>query len=204
MRIRTFAAAASLAAATLLSGTGQAGAHGDTIVFTITELGDGHTRAVATWANDHDPVTDKVAGTLSALADDGRTIGPWKLEPVGDTPGTFTTRLALPPGHWAVTVESGFPALGRGQADLTVTAVPGTEPSRSAAVEPVTPSTAPSTATSIQEPASSAPPARAPIAAPSSSSADSGPSRLIAGTAIVAIVMVAAELLRRRRRRAAR
>ncbi|WP_331772895.1 hypothetical protein OG948_56575 (plasmid) [Embleya sp. NBC_00888] len=198
MRIRTFAAATSLAAATLLGGTGQAGAHGDTIVFTITELGDGHTRAAATWANDHDPVTDKVAGTLSATADDGRTIGPWKLEPVADTPGTFTTRLALPPGHWAVTVESGFPALGRGQADLTVTAVPGTEPSRSAAAEPVTPSTAPST----QGPASPAPPTRAPIAAPTSSSADSGPGRLITGTAIVAILIVAAELLRRRRRAA--
>ncbi|MDI2129451.1 hypothetical protein [Yinghuangia seranimata] len=196
MRIRTFAAAAALAAAVLLGGAGQAGAHGDTIVFTITELGDGHTRVAATWANDHDPVTEKVAGTLSATADDGRTVGPWKLEPVAGTPGTFTTRLALPPGHWAVVVESGFPALGRGQADLTVTAVPGTEPSPSTVIDPVAPSTAPST----PGPASPAPPAQTPIAAPpSSSSSDSGPSRLIIGTVLVAIVLVAAELLRRRR-----
>ncbi|WP_371496140.1 hypothetical protein OG871_10255 [Kitasatospora sp. NBC_00374] len=193
MRIRTLAAAAVLAGAALVGGAGQAGAHGDTIVFKVTALGDGHTRAAALWANDNDPVTEKVAATLSAVADDGRSVGPWKLEPVADAPGTFTTALALPPGHWAVTVESGFPALGRGQADLTVTAVPGTSPSQGTVVEPVAPSAAPSTPP---------PSVNDPVAAPAASSSDSGPSWIIAVTATVvaiAAVMVATALLRRRR-----
>ncbi|MEV4612779.1 hypothetical protein AB0K43_09270 [Kitasatospora sp. NPDC049258] len=198
MRIRTLAAAAVLAGAALLGGAGQAGAHGDTIVFKISALGDGHTRTAATWANDNDPVTDKVAATLSAVAEDGRSVGPWKLEPVADTPGTFTTGLALPPGRWAVTVESGFPALGRGTADLTVTAVPGTAPSAGAAVVPPVPG---GSATG-SGPAAPAPGASAPAAAEAASSTGSGTSWVLALAAVlvaVAAVAVASFLLRRRR-----
>ncbi|MFJ1707198.1 hypothetical protein [Kitasatospora sp. NPDC088346] len=189
MRIRTLASAAVLAGAALLGGAGQAGAHGDTIVFKITALGDGHTRAAALWANDNDPVAEKVAATLSAVADDGRSVGPWKLEPVPDSPGTLTTALALPPGHWAVTVESGFPALGRGQADLTVTAVPGTAPSQGPGVEPGAPSTPPP---SVNDTA----------AAPAASSSDADSSWtvvVVAAVVAMAAVAIAAALLRRRR-----
>ncbi|MEU9129622.1 hypothetical protein AB0D08_16200 [Kitasatospora sp. NPDC048540] len=190
MRIRTLAAAAVMAGLAVLGGAGQAGAHGDTIVFKISALGDGHTRAAATWANDNDPVTDKVAATLSATADDGRTVGPWKLEAVAGTPGTFTTALALPPGHWAVTVESGFPALGRGQADLTVTAVPGTTAGEGGTAGPAVP------------PSSAAPTGTPAAVAETADSADAGPNWVIAVAAVlaaVAAVVVSAALLRRRR-----
>ncbi|MER8184705.1 hypothetical protein [Kitasatospora sp. NPDC094015] len=197
MRIRTLAAAALLTGAALLGGAGPAAAHGDTIVFKITTLGDGHTRAAATWANDNDPVTDRVAATLSAVAEDGRSVGPWKLEPVAGTPGTFTTGLALPPGHWAVTVESGFPALGRGTADLMVTAVPGTAPSAGAVVPPVTPGQGgPATGAGSAAPSGTG--------VPAAQAADQAPATnwvlaLAAVAVAVAAVAVASFLLRRRR-----
>ncbi len=184
MRIRTLAATAVLTGLAVLGPAGAAGAHGDTIVFQVTALGDGHTRAVATWANDKDPVAETVAATLSATAEDGRTVGPWRLEPVAGTPGTFTTALALPPGHWAVTVESGFPALGRGEADLTVTAVPGTAPTTAEPVLPITPT-----------------PAVA-VSAPAPEGSGSGWTTTV--ELVVAAVAVAAVALLLRRRRAAR
>lgn len=126
--IPTAVAAGPLAALVLLSAAPPAAAHGDTIAFTVTALADGHLTALATWENDRDPVTDRVAGTLGATAADGRTVGPWPLVVLADPPGAYTTALQLPPGHWKVVVESGFPALGRGEAELDVTAVPGTAP----------------------------------------------------------------------------
>ncbi|WP_354637353.1 hypothetical protein [Kitasatospora camelliae] len=118
-----------LAAGTLaLAPTGSAAGHGDTIHSEISALIDGHTRTVATWENDRDPVTEPLAATLGAVAADGRAVGPWRLVAVPGDPGAFTTREHLPPAIWKVTVESGFPALGRGTTTLKVTAVPGTAP----------------------------------------------------------------------------
>ncbi|MCP2312681.1 hypothetical protein [Kitasatospora paracochleata] len=173
-----------------------AGAHGDTIHFTVTALIDGHTKAQATWENDGDPVEEKVAATLSAVATDGRTVGPWPLVAVDAAKGGYTTALALPPGTWKVTVESGFPALGRGEAELTVTAVPGTAPSAA----PTAGVTAGAT-DGASAPASGGPgtPSARPAAAPAK---HGGPGALVLGIAVAVCsvpAVVIALLLRRRR-----
>ncbi|GJF27648.1 hypothetical protein KNE206_03480 [Kitasatospora sp. NE20-6] len=187
-RTRRLGAAALLAGLAVLGAAGPAGAHGDTIAFAVSTLADGHLTAVATWENDHDPVTDKVAGTLSAVAADGRSVGPWPLVAVADRPGTYTTALQLPPGHWKVTVESGFPALGRSEAELDVTAVPGTAPSGSAGPPA---SAGPSTAEPTAGP-SAAPSAAAPSASASAADPAGQGSGLPVVLAVAAVVLAAA------------
>ncbi|MFD9127270.1 hypothetical protein [Kitasatospora sp. NPDC059571] len=195
MRQRTLAAAVLLTGLTVLGTAGPAAAHGDTIAFAVTSRIDGHLRAVATWENDHDPVTETIAATLSATADDGRTVGPWPLVPVPGEQSTLTTTTPLPPGHWKVTVESGFPALGRAQADLTVTAVPGTAPSAG----PTAPSAAPST----RAPEPVAVTARSETVRTAAAGDGAGTWWLSAGAAAAAISALAAAtvVLRRRRTR---
>ncbi|WP_405010333.1 hypothetical protein [Kitasatospora sp. NBC_01539] len=200
-RTRRSGAAALLAGLAVLGAAGPAGAHGDTIAFAVSTLADGHLTAVATWENDHDPVTDKVAGTLSALAADGRSVGPWPLVAVADRPGTYTTALQLPPGHWKVTVESGFPALGRSEAELDVTAVPGTAPSGSAG--PRT-SVGPSTAEPSATVASAVPSAAAPSTAAAGPAGQGSALPVVLGVVAVVLAAAAGAVLVVRRRRAAR
>ncbi|WP_030275977.1 hypothetical protein [Streptomyces sp. NRRL B-24484] len=192
MRLRTLATAAALTGLTVLGTAQPAGAHGDTIAFTVSSLVDGHLTAVATWENDHDPVDEKIAGTLSATDRDGRAVGPWQLVAVAGKPGTYTTARQLPPGHWKVVVESGFPALGRGEAEIDVTAVPGTAPS-SGPVAPV--GTAP--APSAPAPSASAGPIRSTSAA---AEADSAWTWMAVVVAVLAVTAAGGALLLRRRR----
>ncbi|WFB10665.1 hypothetical protein LRS74_29250 [Streptomyces sp. LX-29] len=113
----------AFAALLALGPAGPAAAHGDTIHFEVeTAASDGHVEAVATWENDNDPVTDAIAGTLSAVDVNGRSLGPWKLVPVPGEEARYTTRQELPPGRWTVTVNCGFPDLGRGEATVDVPA----------------------------------------------------------------------------------
>ncbi|MFH8630768.1 hypothetical protein ACH4CC_12965 [Streptomyces lydicus] len=137
---------------------GQADAHGDSIQFTVTGQDTGHVRAKATYEDDHDPVDERISGMLTAVSADGRTRGPWRLVAVPGHAGTVTTQEVLPPGTWKVTVESGFPELGRGEGKIDVPVVdprPGGKttprPARPTAsgtasaapsVEPATPATA--------------------------------------------------------------
>ncbi|PBC76246.1 hypothetical protein BX265_0952 [Streptomyces sp. TLI_235] len=188
MRLRTITAATALTGLTVLGTAHSAAAHGDTIAFTVSSLADGHLTAVATWENDHDPVDEKVAGTLSATAQDGRAVGPWPLVAVSDKPGTYTTARQLPPGHWKVVVESGFPALGRGEAEFDVTAVPGTAPSSG----PVAPVGTPSADASAE-------PVRTTEATADS---DSAWTWAVAGAVVLAAAAAAGTLLLRRRRAA--
>ncbi|MGW4898078.1 hypothetical protein ACWEQL_38385 [Kitasatospora sp. NPDC004240] len=114
-------ATAAVAAVIALAGTATpAAAHGDTIHLEIPGQDNGHVSAVATWENDHDPVTEEFAGTLSASSADGRSAGPWRLVPVPGRPGTYTTRETLPAGHWKVTVDCAFPSLGHGERELDI------------------------------------------------------------------------------------
>ncbi|MFC9327054.1 hypothetical protein [Kitasatospora sp. NPDC057015] len=131
-RFTALPAAALLAALAVLGPAGPAAAHGDTIRFRIAGAPDGHPRAVASWEHDGDPVDEEVGATLSAVSPDGRTLGPWRLVPVQGSPATFSTREVLPVGRWTVTVESGFPALGRGEAELTVDVVQDPAPTATA------------------------------------------------------------------------
>ncbi len=190
---------AALAALLAVGPAPSAAAHGDTIDFAIvtTQPADGRVRTVATWENDKDPVTDSVAGTLSAVDVNGRSLGPWKLVPVHGARATYTTRQALPPGRWKVTVDCGFPDLGHGAGTVDVPA-PGTKPTD-------TPTSAPA------NPSKSRPADRSSSAAASARSADghqsatSSTALIWTGTAVAAaLVAGAAFLVVRRRRRAGR
>ncbi|MGA5817812.1 hypothetical protein ACPC54_08140 [Kitasatospora sp. NPDC094028] len=208
MRTRPLLAALALAAAAVLSATAPAAAHGDSVHLDVSGQRDGHVSTVATWENDHDPVTEEFAGTLSATAADGRTAGPWRLVAVPGSPGTYTTREILPAGHWKVTVECAFPSLGHAERELDVSqaavadppsAFPGptatTTPGTASASTPVaTPGTA-SASTSV------AAPGRETAAAPAGGSAGDGTAWAAVGTAAVVAVLLAAAGFRLRRRR---
>ncbi|MGE7434958.1 hypothetical protein [Kitasatospora sp. NPDC001175] len=192
MRRSSLPAALALAGLAVLGSALPAAAHGDSIHFAITAQGDGHTRAIASYDDDNDPVDQPVTGTLSAVAADGRTVGPWQLVPVAGVQAAYTTAEALPPGHWKVTVESAFPDLGHGEAEADVTAVPE-GPAPSAAAPSVTaPSTAPAPARSSAAPEAAAP-----------TSSHSGGSGAVIGGTVAAVVVVAAAVaavLHRKRR----
>ncbi|MGW8552620.1 hypothetical protein [Streptomyces tubercidicus] len=131
---------AALAVLLAVGPASSAAAHGDTIDFGIvtTQPDDGRVRTVARWENDKDPVTESIAGTLSAVDVNGRSLGPWKLIPVSGAEATYTTRQALPPGRWKVTVDCGFPDLGHGEGTVDVPAA-GAKPTGTpagAAAEP--------------------------------------------------------------------
>ncbi|MGW7369608.1 hypothetical protein ACWGI8_40850, partial [Streptomyces sp. NPDC054841] len=131
-RARLTAVAAALAgsALSLATATG-AQAHGDTLKVEITGHDFGRVRTTVVWENDNDPVDERVAATVNAVGADGTTVGPWKL--VRDPAATtgYATAEALPPGRWKVTVEVGYPGLGRDQEEITVS--PGTPASPTAA-----------------------------------------------------------------------
>ncbi|KJK56147.1 hypothetical protein UK12_24410 [Saccharothrix sp. ST-888] len=196
----------------LLAVSSPAAAHGDSISLRISGRADGHPLVVASWENDGDPVTEPVAATLSGLAADGRSVGPWRLTAVPGAEATYTTDQALPAGSWQITVEAGFPALGRGEASLTVTAVadpptatqpsPAADPSAGATVRP--PSAGPSapTASTASTAGAASPSAAAGSADPSASHGSSGgwTTGIAIVVALLAIVLLALVVRLRRRR----
>ncbi|MEU6214943.1 hypothetical protein ABZ891_34245 [Streptomyces sp. NPDC047023] len=120
-RTTTAAAATALFLGLALGAPLTAQAHGDNLEVVVIGHRQGHIAAEVTWANDGDAVDEQVAGTVQAVSADGaRTTGPWPL--VRDTASatTWTTAEALPSGHWKVTVEVGFPSLGRAEREVTV------------------------------------------------------------------------------------
>ncbi|MFE0463946.1 hypothetical protein ACFW1A_32300 [Kitasatospora sp. NPDC058965] len=200
-----------LTAVAALAGAQPGAAHGDTIHFEVTALVDGHTRAVATWENDGDPVTETVAAMLRASATDGRAVGPWPLVRLDGSPNTFTTADALPPGQWRVSVEAGFPALGRGQADVSVTALPaptgavssGAGPSGPASPGPASGAGSAGPAVSTAPTPAATPPAGpAPVSAPVPH-ASLAPRVVLALVAVGGAVAVGVAVGRVRRRRRA-
>ncbi|MFJ7912136.1 hypothetical protein [Kitasatospora sp. NPDC096204] len=128
MRTRPHLAALALAAAALLPAAVPAAAHGDGVHLDVTGQRNGRVSTVAIWENDHDPVTGEFTGTLSATASDGRVVGPWRLVTAPGSPGTYTTREALPVGHWRVTVVCVVPAPGHGERELDVDTVAIADP----------------------------------------------------------------------------
>ncbi|QES46752.1 hypothetical protein DEJ50_01660 [Streptomyces venezuelae] len=168
-----------LAGALALGVPAPAAAHGDTLKVVVTGHREGHVTTQVTWENDGDPVEGPVAATVNAVSGDGtRTAGPWKLVRDGGTGGAdgtaWSTAEALPAGQWKVTVEAGFPGLGRGERELTVTAPgPVAAPAAPAPAAPAAPASA----------APSTPPAAPPPSEPgraAAQEADGGGSRWIA------------------------
>ncbi|MED7953859.1 hypothetical protein [Streptomyces sp. BE303] len=222
MRTRPFAAAALAAAAVLAPAAVPAAAHGDTVHLEVAGQEGGHVTAVATWENDHDPVTEEFAGTLSATSADGRTAGPWRLVAVPGRPGAYTTRELLPAGHWRITVDCAFPSLGHGERELDVEAAVISDPTLPVPTGSPTaaPTTAPTAATAPAPPASAppAPPASAtpvtsavlperrdaanPASPADAAGASDAATWAAVGTAAAAVVLVATGFrLRRRARR---
>ncbi|MET9403327.1 hypothetical protein [Kitasatospora sp. NPDC002965] len=211
MRTRPFAAAALAAVAVLAPAAVPAAAHGDTVRLEVAGQEGGHVTAVATWENDHDPVTEEFAGTLSATSADGRTAGPWRLVAVPGRPGAYTTRELLPAGHWRITVDCAFPSLGHGERELDVEAAVISDPTLPVPTSSPTaaPTTAPAAATVPAPPASATPvtsavlPERRDAANPADAAGASDAATWAAvGTAAAAVVLVATGFrLRRRARR---
>ncbi|MFE9467587.1 hypothetical protein ACFYNW_28720 [Streptomyces virginiae] len=125
MRIRIALSATLAALGLMFLLPAAAHAHGDTLKVVVTGQRAGHVTADITWENDGDAVDETVAATVNAVSVDGsRTMGPWRL--VRDTaaaPAGWTTAEALPPGSWKVSVEVGFPALGKGELEVGVPVV---------------------------------------------------------------------------------
>ncbi|MFJ8622498.1 hypothetical protein ACIRD3_06585 [Kitasatospora sp. NPDC093550] len=232
MRNRTLLAACALAAAAVLPAAAPAAAHGDSVHLDVTGQQNGHVTTVATWENDHDPVTADFAGTLSATAADGRAVGPWRLITVPGRPGTYTTREILPAGHWQVTVDCAFPSLGHAQRELDVEAAVINDPvpagtaaaspsAGTVTAPPAGSTTAPSAGTVTAPPAgSTTAPTPAPTVGPvtesvpapaqttaaaagtASDSASDSTTWAAVGTAAAAVLLVGTGLWLRRRRRA--
>ncbi|MEV6209946.1 hypothetical protein [Kitasatospora sp. NPDC051914] len=206
--LRTAVACTVLTGLLTLGPAATAHAHGDTIRLTVTGSTTGHPLATAVWENDQDPVDERIAGTFSATAPDGSTVGPWPLVAVPGKPGTLTTEQALPPGHWTVTAETAFPGLGRyqGTLDVPVSDPPGSAPSTGPTTRTAGPTTGTSRAPSgspgaVTDPV---PAGTAATGSPAPSAAGSDrPAWLLAlaglGTAVLAggAVTVAVRILRR-------
>ncbi|MFJ2863452.1 hypothetical protein [Kitasatospora sp. NPDC087314] len=204
MRTRPLVAALALAGATVLPAAAPAAAQGDTVHLDVSGQRNGHVSTVATWENDHDPVTGEFVGTLAAASSDGRTVGPWRLVAVPGEAGTYTTREMLPAGHWRVTVDCAFPSPGHGEREFDVEAPVIGDPPLSGAAETTGPAStaipAPPTPTPTVPPAlDGAAPAR-PVArdTPSDTMPDAATWAAI-GTAAAAVVLVTTGFWLRRR-----
>ncbi|MFD5416840.1 hypothetical protein ACFWJT_02190 [Streptomyces sp. NPDC127069] len=180
---------------------GPALAHGDTLNVVITGQRAGHVTADVTWENDGDAVEEAVAATVNAVSADGtRTEGPWKLVRDPGRAAGWTTTETLPAGTWTVTVEAGFPSLGRARKEV---GVPVADPAPTAgAPTPASPS-APAAPGSSAPPAPSAPPASSPSSAPADPARGGGATGwwTTAGVAGIALLGAAAGILLRRARR---
>ncbi|WP_405445386.1 hypothetical protein [Streptomyces erythrochromogenes] len=125
MRIRIVLSATLTALGLMFLIPAAAHAHGDTLKVVVTGQRAGHVTTDITWENDGDAIDEKVAATVNAVSVDGtRTMGPWRLvrDPAA-APAGWTTAETLPPGSWKVTVEVGFPALGKGELEVGVPVV---------------------------------------------------------------------------------
>ncbi|MFF2041401.1 hypothetical protein ACFVVX_13295 [Kitasatospora sp. NPDC058170] len=177
----------ALAGAAVLAPAVPAAAHGDTVHLDVTGQDSGHITTVATWENDHDPVTEEFAGTLAATSADGRSAGPWRLVAVPGRPGAYTTREILPAGHWRITVDCAFPSLGHGERELDVDAAVISDPTLPVPTSAATPTPAPTAGPTLAPaPAPTATPTGTPTGA--AAGKPSGPSAgQSAGAAAVAL-----------------
>ncbi|MFD5620410.1 hypothetical protein [Streptomyces yangpuensis] len=217
MRIRTALSATLAALGLMFLLPAAAQAHGDTLKVVVTGQRAGHVTTDITWENDGDAVDETVAATVNAVSVDGsRTMGPWRL--VRDTaaaPAGWTTAEVLPPGTWKVSVEVGFPALGKGELEVGVPVVDpapttggGTTGGGATSATGGTPAVSaptPDAASGSDSAAATAADAPSPAPAPSGTQAVSGSEGdavwwTTAGVAVTALAGAGVGLLLRRRR----
>ncbi|MFC9581951.1 hypothetical protein ACFVJ8_03750 [Streptomyces yangpuensis] len=217
MRIRTALSATLAALGLMFLLPAAAHAHGDTLKVVVTGQRAGHVTTDITWENDGDAVDETVAATVNAVSVDGsRTMGPWRLvrDPAA-APAGWTTAEVLPPGTWKVSVEVGFPALGKGELEVGVPVVDpapttggGTTGGGATSTTGGTPAVSaptPDSASGSGAAAATAADASSPAPAPSGTQAVSGSEGdavwwTTAGVAVTALAGAGVGLLLRRRR----
>ena len=94
-----------------------AAAH-STLVLTVNDDGRGSVSVDVLWADGH-PVTDPLAGTLTAVSAAGAQVGPAALTRLPDQ-STVVYEGQLRPGRWTVTVDLASPGIGHCAAPVTV------------------------------------------------------------------------------------
>ncbi|MFE6911998.1 hypothetical protein [Streptomyces erythrochromogenes] len=217
MRIRIVLSATLTALGLMFLIPAAAQAHGDTLKVVVTGQRAGHVTTDITWENDGDAIDETVAATVNAVSVDGtRTMGPWRLvrDPAA-APAGWTTAETLPPGTWKVTVEVGFPALGKGELEVGVpvvdpapttgAATTGATNGGTPAVSAPTPDAASASASGSGSAAATSADASSPAPAPSGTRAASDTDGdavwwTTAGVAVTALAGAGVGLLLRRRR----
>ncbi len=163
--------------ASLLFTAAPAAAHG-TLVLTVNDDGRGSVSVDVLWADGH-PVTDPLAGTLTAVSAAGAQVGPAPLTRLPDQSAVVYSGT-LKPGQWTVTVDLALPGIGHCAAPVTVAATAQPHSTRCG---------------------DTSPPSAAPVAAPRSGGDDGGgPPWLLFGAAGVIVLGTAAAIVIGRRR----
>jgi hypothetical protein len=95
------------------------------LVLTVNDDGRGSVSVDVAWADGH-PVSEPMAGTLTAVSARGTQVGPAALTRLPDRP-TVVYDGTLKPGTWQVTVDLAVPGIGHCAAEVQVaaTARPG-------------------------------------------------------------------------------
>jgi MYXO-CTERM domain-containing protein len=175
LKVGTALATVLVTVAVLLSTAAPAAAHGS-LVLTVNDDGRGSVSVDVLWADGH-PVTDPLAGTLTAVSAAGARVGPAPLTRLPDQSAVVYDGT-LKPGNWTVTVDLALPGIGHCAAPVTVG--PGAKAHSTRC-------------------GNTSPPSAAPVAAPQSGG-DGPPWPLFGAAGAIVLATVAAIVVTRRRR----
>jgi LPXTG-motif cell wall-anchored protein len=118
-KIRGGLLALMAAALAVFADVAPAAAHAG-LVLTVNDDGRGNVAVDVIWADGH-PVTEPVAGMLTAVSTAGAQVGPAPLTRLPDQ-STVVYDGTLKPGSWQVTVDLALPGIGHCAAVVTVAA----------------------------------------------------------------------------------
>ncbi|MCF4122280.1 hypothetical protein L1785_14975 [Antribacter sp. KLBMP9083] len=124
------AAAFTLTVALAAAASGPAAAHGGDVEVSLGTDGAGGVSASLTWAADRHPVEESAQVTVTAVADDGSTVGPVVLSSAAEGVGWYRSAEGiLGAGHWTLraTVTGPAEAEASTQADV-VPPLPAPDP----------------------------------------------------------------------------
>jgi hypothetical protein len=206
VQVKAVLATVVVTVAGLLATATPAAAHG-TLVLTVNDDGQGSVSVDVLWSDGH-PVTDPLAGTLTAVSATGAQVGPAALTRLPDQSAVVYDGT-LKPGKWTVTVDLASPGIGHCAAPVTVAAngaaAKGVGANGAAAKGVGANGAAAKGVAAEGEPHSTrcgntSPPSAAPIVAAPRSGGDGGPPWLLFGAAGAIVVATAAAILIGRRR----
>jgi hypothetical protein len=103
---------------------GPAYAHGGPIKLEVSGDGGQGVNATVTYQNDGHSVTDEVVLTYTAVAADGKTVGPVKMTASAEGQSFYTSAQPLPLGSWTVTVTAARPSAAQKTISVTSAALP--------------------------------------------------------------------------------